>query len=58
MQLEHHFTTDETWTTAIKEHREVVNAIGKHDARAARAAMRRHMDNAAKRFSKSWSNGK
>lgn len=58
MQLENHFTTDETWTTAIKEHRDVVSAIAKHDARAARAAMRRHMDNAAKRFSKSWSKSK
>ena len=58
MQLENHFTTDETWTTAIKEHREIVNAISKHDAGAARAAMRRHMDSAAKRFSKSWSKSK
>ena len=58
MQLENHFTTDETWVTAIKEHRDVVNAIIKHDPKAARAAMRRHMDNAAKRFSKSWSKSK
>ena len=58
MQLENHFTTDETWTTAIKEHRDVVNAIVKHDPKAARAAMRRHMDNAARRFSKSWSKSK
>ena len=55
MQLENHFTTSATWTTAINEHRDVVNAIVKHDPRAARIAMRRHMDNAAKRFSKSWS---
>ena len=58
MQLENHFTTAETWTTAIKEHSDVVNAIVKHDAKSARAAMRRHMDNAAKRFSKSWSKRK
>ena len=58
MQLEHHFTTPDTWTTAIKEHRDVYNAIAKHDAKAARAAMRRHMDNAAKRFSKSFIAGK
>ena len=55
MQLENHFTTSATWTTAINEHRDVVNAIVKHDPRAARIAMRRHMDNAAKRFSKNWS---
>ena len=58
MQLENHFTTDATWVTAIKEHREIVNAIVKRDPKAARAAMRRHMDNAAKRFSKSWSGSK
>ena len=58
MQLDNHFTTDETWVTAIKEHRDVVNAIAKHDPRAARAAMRKHMDNATKRLSKSWSKRK
>jgi DNA-binding FadR family transcriptional regulator len=58
LQLENHFTTPETWTTAIKEHRDVLNAITKHDAKAARAAMRRHMDNAAKRFSKSFNKRK
>jgi DNA-binding FadR family transcriptional regulator len=57
MQLENHFTTPETWTTAIREHRDIVSAIAKHDAKGARAAMRRHMDNAAKRFSKSWNQG-
>jgi DNA-binding GntR family transcriptional regulator len=39
---------------AIREHREVVAAIAKHDAAAARAAMRRHMNHAAKRFSVGW----
>lgn len=58
MQLENHFTTEETWTTAIKEHRDVLNAILKRDPKAARIAMRRHMDNAAKRFSKSFNSGK
>ncbi len=58
MQLENHLTTDETWVTAIKEHRDVLNAIVKRDPKAARAAMRRHMDNAAKRFSKNWESGR
>ncbi len=31
-----------------------VEAIGRHDAQGARNAMRRHMDPAARRFSKSW----
>jgi len=31
-----------------------VQAIARHDAGAARAAMRRHMNHAARRFSTSW----
>ncbi|HUL94804.1 MAG TPA: FadR/GntR family transcriptional regulator [Usitatibacter sp.] len=54
LRLEHHFDTPELWTVAIKEHREVSTAIARHDAPGARAAMRRHMDQAAKRFSGSW----
>ena len=54
LQLEHHFDTPELWNVAIREHREVLNAIARHDARAARTAMRRHMTQAAKRFSISW----
>ena len=54
LRLEHHFDTPGLWTVAIREHREVLSAIVKKDAPAARAAMRRHMDHAAKRFSGSW----
>ena len=54
LRLEHHFDTPELWGTAIKEHRDIVGAIARHDAGAARAAMRSHMNHAAKRFSKSW----
>jgi DNA-binding FadR family transcriptional regulator len=54
MKLEKHFSTPQTWITAVKEHRDILHAISKRDARGARAAMRRHMDNAARRFSKSW----
>jgi DNA-binding FadR family transcriptional regulator len=54
LRLEHHFDTPGLWTVAIKEHRDIVAAIARHDAGAARAAMRRHMNHAAKRFSKSW----
>jgi len=39
---------------AIREHRDIVAAIARKDAAAARAAMRRHMNHAAKRFSSSW----
>ena len=54
LRLEHHFDTPSLWTVAIREHREIVAAIARHDATAARAAMRRHMNQAAKRFSTSW----
>jgi DNA-binding FadR family transcriptional regulator len=54
LRLEHHFDTPALWTVAIREHREIVGAIARHDAIAARAAMRRHMNHAARRFSASW----
>jgi DNA-binding FadR family transcriptional regulator len=54
LRLEHHFDTPELWDAAIDEHRAIVDAIARHDGEAARAAMRRHMDRAARRFSKSW----
>ena len=54
LRLEHHFDTPDLWEVAIEEHRAIVDAIARHDAGAARAAMRKHMDRAAKRFSKSW----
>jgi DNA-binding FadR family transcriptional regulator len=54
LRLEHHFDTPDLWGVAIREHREIVQAIARHDAGAARGAMRRHMNQAAKRFSISW----
>jgi DNA-binding FadR family transcriptional regulator len=54
LRLEHHFDTPALWTVAIREHREIVAAIARHDAAGARAAMRKHMDQAARRFSTSW----
>jgi DNA-binding FadR family transcriptional regulator len=54
LRLEHHFDTPELWTVAIREHRDIVEAIARHDASGARTAMRRHMNHAARRFSKSW----
>jgi DNA-binding FadR family transcriptional regulator len=54
LRLEHHFDSPELWDVAIKEHREIVQAIARHDGLAARASMRRHMNHAAKRFSTSW----
>ena len=54
LRLEHHFDTPALWTVAIREHREIVAAIARRDPAGARAAMRRHMDQAARRFSTSW----
>lgn len=52
--LEHHFDTPDLWRAAIAEHTAVMTAIEGHDPAAARAAMRRHMDHAARRFQCSW----
>lgn len=54
LRLEHHFDTPALWTVAIREHRDIVAAIARHDPGAARAAMRRHMKHAAQRFSVGW----
>lgn len=53
--LENHFDTPDLWEAAIAEHEHVMAAIESHDAAAARAAMRRHLDHAARRFQRSWS---
>ncbi|MEP6610192.1 MAG: FadR/GntR family transcriptional regulator [Burkholderiaceae bacterium] len=54
LQLEHHFDTPDLWDAAIAEHQAVMTAIEAHDGAKARATMRRHMDEAARRFQKSW----
>ena len=54
LRLERHFDTPALWSMAMREHREIVTAIARHDATGARRAMRRHMNQAAGRFSKSW----
>jgi DNA-binding FadR family transcriptional regulator len=38
----------------IREHKAIVAAIARHDARAARRAMHQHMDMTMKRYSKDW----
>jgi DNA-binding GntR family transcriptional regulator len=54
LRLERHFDTPALWGTAIREHRAIARAIARRDPSAARAAMRRHMREAARRFSASW----
>ena len=53
-RLEHHYDTPALWQAALAEHRGVLKAIAAHDCRGARAAMRRHLDQACRRFSTSW----
>ena len=53
-QLEHHYESPALWNAAMAEHRAVLRAIAAHDAAAARAAMRRHLNQAYKRFSSGW----
>lgn len=50
LRLEHHFDTPALWSAAIAEHQAILAAIESRDPGAARAAMRRHLDMAAKRF--------
>ncbi len=53
-QLEHHYDSPALWENAMDEHRAILNAIVARDARGARAAMQRHMNQAYKRFSVGW----
>jgi DNA-binding FadR family transcriptional regulator len=53
-QLGTHFDSPRSWQAAIVEHRAVLAAIRKHDAKTAREAMQHHMDKAHARFSASW----
>ncbi len=52
--LEDHFHSEQVWQRAIIEHREILEAIKQGDAKAARAAMHRHMKNVRTRFSSNW----
>ena len=53
-QLEHHYDSPALWSAAMAEHRAVLKAIAARDAAGARAAMRRHLNQAYKRFSTGW----
>jgi DNA-binding FadR family transcriptional regulator len=54
VRLEHHFNSPGLWLAAIDEHRDIVRAIAARNPSAARSAMRRHMDQAARRFARNW----
>jgi DNA-binding GntR family transcriptional regulator len=41
----------------VREHAAIVSAISRHDPRAARSAMQRHMDQTHNRYIKEWNIG-
>lgn len=53
-RLEHEYDRPGTWGTAVAEHRAVAMAIAARDGAGARAAMRRHLNQAYKRFARGW----
>jgi GntR family transcriptional regulator, uxu operon transcriptional repressor len=54
IRLQNHFHNEEIWQRAIIEHREILEAVRQGDAKAARAAMHRHINNARKRYISNW----
>lgn len=54
VQLQNHFHNEAVWQQAILEHREIFEAVKNRDAKAARAAMHRHVHNARKRYVSNW----
>lgn len=54
MRLEKHFHTETVWQRSILEHREILEAVKRRDAKAARTAMHRHLKQAEMRFASSW----
>jgi len=56
-QLGSHFETAASWTTAIDEHRAVIDAIAAHSPEAAREAMATHLARSHDRFTVSIASG-
>lgn len=54
LRLEGHFHSEQVWQRVIIEHREILEAVKQHDAKAARAAMQRHLRNVRTRFGSNW----
>ncbi len=54
IRLQNHFHNEAVWQRAIIEHREIFEAVKSGDAKSARAAMHRHLNNARKRYVSSW----
>lgn len=56
-RLERKFEYPKMATETVREHHAIVSAIARHDPRAARSAMRQHMDQTHNRYIKEWSTG-
>ncbi len=54
IRLQDHFHNESVWQRAIIEHREILEAVKQGDAKAARAAMHRHLKNARMRYVSNW----
>lgn len=54
IRLEDHFHNEQVWQRSILEHREILEAVKRKDAKAARTAMHRHLKNARLRFTSNW----
>lgn len=54
IRLEDHFHNEQVWQRSILEHREILEAVKRRDAKTARAAMHRHLKNARLRFASNW----
>jgi len=53
-RMSDYFETPASWSAALQEHREVLDAIRAHDPTEAREAMHHHLQRAYTRYSASW----
>jgi DNA-binding FadR family transcriptional regulator len=53
-RMEHHFQTPELLAAVLRDHRAILDALEAKDARGARAAMRRHLENVDREFNRGW----
>ena len=53
-RMEHHFQTPELRAAALRDHRAILEALEARDQRAARAAMRQHLERVEREFDRGW----
>jgi DNA-binding FadR family transcriptional regulator len=53
-RMEHHFQTAELRAAALHDHRAILAALEARDGRAARSAMRRHLERVDREFNRGW----